>query len=152
MTTKKTAFVFVPGAWHAPDTFDGVRSLLSTRGYESHAVALDSVGAVTPDKGLHNDIALTQKLLRKLADDGKEIVVVVHSYGGLVGAGAVEGLGYAQRSAVGLEGGVIMLVYMTAFVAPKGKSLKDLLGGTWLPWMKFNVYLCSKKPSAFCLI
>lgn len=66
-------------------------------------------------------------------------MVVNHSYGGLVGAGAVEGLGYAQRSQAGLPGGVIMVVWMTAFVALKGQSLFDKLGGNWLPWMLFKV-------------
>jgi len=31
-------FVFVPGAWHTPDTFDIVRDVLAKRGYESEAV------------------------------------------------------------------------------------------------------------------
>jgi hypothetical protein len=136
---EKPIFVFVPGAWHTPDVFDGIRALLATRGYESEAVATLSVGATPPDKGLHDDIAYTHAILKGLADNGKQIVVVTHSYGGIVGAGAVERLGYAQRSSAGLQGGVIMVVWMAAFVAPKGKSIKNMLGGTWLPWMLFKV-------------
>lgn len=133
-------YVFVPGAWHTPDTFDGIRALLSKRGYDSEAIALPSVGAAKPAKsGLHADIAHTNIVLRELAEQGRQIVVVTHSYGGMVGSGAVEGLGYAQRSNAGQAGGVIMVVWLAAFVTPKGKSVIDMLGGNWLPWMLLSV-------------
>ena len=77
--------------------------------------------------------------LKRLADDGKEIVLVVHSYGGLVGQNALVGLGRKQRQAVGKEGGVIIFAYLAAFVAPKGASIKAMLGGQFLPWMQFDV-------------
>jgi hypothetical protein len=141
MAVKNTPiYVFVPGAWHTPDTFDGIRALLSKRGHDSEAIALPSVGAVEPTKsGLHVDIAHTNGVLRALADQGHQIIVVTHSYGGMVGAGAVEGLGYAQRSKAGQLGGVIMVVWLAAFVTPKGKSVIDMLGGNWLPWMLLSV-------------
>lgn len=81
---------------------------------------------------MHDEIA-------RLSDDGKEVVVVAHSYGGMVGAGAVKGLERIARHKAGKSGGVIMLVYMTAFVAKAGTSLLDMLGGKWLPWMKIDV-------------
>jgi hypothetical protein len=96
MAVKNTPiYVFVPGAWHTPDTFDGIRALLSKRGHDSEAINLPSVGAAEPTKsGLHADIAHTYVVLRALADQGRQIIVVMHSYGGMVGSGAVEGLGY----------------------------------------------------------
>ena len=133
-------YVFVPGAFHTPDAFDGIRALLSKRGHDSEAVSLPSVGAAEPTKsGLHADIAHTNGFLRALADQGRQIVVVAHSYSGMVGAGAVEGLGYAQRSKTGRPGGVIMVVWVAAFVTPKGKMIIDMLGGNWRPWMLFSV-------------
>ena len=134
MAAKDTPiYVFVPGAWHTPDTFDGIRALLSKRGHDSEAITLPSVGAAEPTKsGLNADIAHTNGVLRALADEGRQIIVVMHSYGGMVGAGAAEGLGYAQRSKTGQLGGVIMMVWLAAFVTPKGKSVIDMLGGNWL--------------------
>lgn len=132
-------FVFVPGAWHTPDTFDGIRDLLNERGFESEAVANQSVGAADPLTGLHADISYTKNVIQKLADQGRQIVVVTHSYGGMVGAGAVEGLGISQRAQAGLPGGVIQVVWMAAFVTPKGNSVIDMLGGNWLPWMLLKV-------------
>ncbi|KAJ5925485.1 alpha/beta-hydrolase [Penicillium verhagenii] len=104
MANSNPIFVFVPGAWHTPDTFDIVRNVLTQRGFESKAIPNQS------------------SALQELADQGRHIVVVNHSYGGLVGAGAVEGLGFTQRAQAGLPGGVIQVVWMAAFVAPKGTS------------------------------
>ncbi|RAL13868.1 alpha/beta hydrolase [Aspergillus homomorphus CBS 101889] len=136
MATNATPiFVFVPGAWHTPDTFDIIRDLLRKRGYESATVAHQSLAAANPSVGLHADIANAKRVLQKWADQGRQIVVVAHSYGGLVAAGAVEGLGHAQRASTGQPGGVIQVVWLAAFVVPRGKSLIDMLGGSWLPWM-----------------
>ncbi|KAJ5772748.1 hypothetical protein N7457_007644 [Penicillium paradoxum] len=133
--SEKPIFVFVPGAWHTADTFDVLRDLMHKRGFATKAIATPSVGASPPNKGLHADIEYTKAILQEMVDAGRQIVVVNHSYGGLVGAGAVEGLGYAQRSRAGLPGGVLMVVWMAAFATPKGQSVLDMLGGNWLPWM-----------------
>ena len=133
-------FFFIPGAWHSPDTFNAVRAVLAQRGHESTAVALPSVGSDKPfNVGLHADIAHVHHALRALAKMGRKIVLIMHSYGGMVGSGALEGLGYAQRQQNDLSGGVIMAVWMASFVTPKGKCLFDMLGNQWLPWMMFTV-------------
>jgi hypothetical protein len=138
MSVKPT-IVLVPGAWHLPDVFDTVRSILTVRGFPSEAPGHPSIGAEPPEKTLNDDIVCLHQLLLRLADEGKEIVLVLHSYGGVVGSGAVEGLSKAEREKNGKEGGVIIIVYMSAFVVPQGKSLKDMLGGQFLPWMKVEV-------------
>ncbi|KAI9726852.1 MAG: hypothetical protein M1834_001486 [Cirrosporium novae-zelandiae] len=139
---EKPTVVFVPGAWHLPEGFDQARTILTKNNYPSVAPALPSVDAEPPTKTLNDDIDYFHKVLADLADQGKQLIVIPHSYGGLVGAGAVKGLGYAERAKAGKKGGVIMLMYMSAFVVPKGKSLKDMLGGQFLPWMKFDGNYC----------
>jgi pimeloyl-ACP methyl ester carboxylesterase len=136
---SKPIIVFAPGAWHTPDCFDIIREQLHQRGWETEAVAYPSVGAEPPTKGLVEDAAAVRAALEKLVNLGKDVVLVVHSYGGLVGQNAVEGLGRKQRQAAGERGGVINFVYLAAFVAPQGVSIKEMLSGQFLPWMKFNV-------------
>ncbi|RMZ67766.1 signal peptide protein [Pyrenophora seminiperda CCB06] len=135
---SKPIIVLTPGAWHTPDCFDITREQLHQRGWETEAVAHPSVGAEPPTKGLADDAAALHSTLERLADDGKEIVLVVHSYGGMVGQNALVDLGYKQRKAAGKKGGVIILVYLAAFVAPKGATIKTMLGGQFLPWMKID--------------
>lgn len=131
--------VFTPGAWHGPQSFDLVRAGLTLKGYESEAITLPSVGAEPATVGLEEDAAVLRSTIETLADAGKEVVVVVHSYGGMVGGNAIEGLGYKQRAANNEKGGVIMLVYLAAFAAPNATSLLDMLSGEYLPWMRVEV-------------
>ena len=59
---------------------------------------------------------------------------VLHSYGGVVGTEAVhESLGKHARHGKGRSGGVVALLYMTAFIIPKGDSPASARGGTPLP-------------------
>lgn len=137
--------VFTPGAWHGTWAFDTVRASLEALGYPTEAVALPSVGSTDATVGVAEDAAALAAELATLTDAGKDVVMVCHSYGGVVASTAVEGYGYADRVAAGLSGGVIMLVYMTAFAAPAQTSLLDALGGEYLWWMTpdSTVCLCS---------
>ncbi|KAG6362498.1 hypothetical protein INS49_010730 [Diaporthe citri] len=127
--------VFTPGAWHGTWAFDTVRSQLEVLGYPTEAVALPSVGNTNASVGVAEDAAALAAELATLTDAGKNVVMVCHSYGGVVASVAAEGYGYKDRSAAGLGGGVIMLVYMTAFAVPAQTSLLDALGGEYLWWM-----------------
>ncbi|KAI9831459.1 MAG: hypothetical protein M1819_005058 [Sarea resinae] len=142
VSTAKPTIVFCPGAWHLPQGFDAVRAQLAERGFESEAVALPAVGAEPPTKTFADDVAAVRSQVQELADQGKAVIVIMHSYGGLVGADAVQDLGHAQRAKAGQKGGVIMMVYMSAFVGQKGKSVLDMLGGQYLPWMKVDGDYC----------
>lgn len=139
---EKPTIVFIPGAWHLPEAFDAVCQILTTRGFPSTVVSLPSAGAEFPTKNLSDDIFSARLVVEKLVNEGKQVLVAAHSYGGFVASGAVKDLGYAQRRDAGLAGGVIMLVYMTAFSATKGSNVLDLLGGKPLPWMKFADVRC----------
>ncbi|GKU07389.1 hypothetical protein FLAG1_09524 [Fusarium langsethiae] len=138
MSSPKPTIVLAPGAWHLANCYDDLRQELHSRGWKTDSVDYPSVGAEPPTIGLDEDAAAVRNVLQRLADDGEQIVLAVHSYGGLVGANAVKGLGYRQRREQGLPGGVIMYVYMAAFVAPVGMSITQMLGGQYLPWMKLE--------------
>ncbi|KAJ2904776.1 hypothetical protein MKZ38_007132 [Zalerion maritima] len=138
MSSPKPTIVFAPGAWHTPDCFDIVREQLHSQGWETEAVTYPSVGAEPPTQGLQGDADAVREVVAKLADEGKKVVLAVHSYGGLVGAEASKGLGFQQRKREGKDGGITMLVYLAAFVTPVGKSIKMMLGGQFLPWMNFK--------------
>lgn len=158
MVAQKPIFVFVPGAWHLPSCFDHVRAQLRAHGLESEAVRTASVGVPETHgaqtlPGLDADAAAVRQVLHRLLAEGRQVVLCVHSYGGLVGAQALgaapdangagvlaaEKLGFKHRAAAGKPGGVIMLAYVTAFVAPAGECVYSLLGGTWPPYFEMGV-------------
>ncbi|KAI5819440.1 Alpha/beta hydrolase fold-1 [Pyronema omphalodes] len=140
--------VFAPGAWCEPDSYDTVRNILKQKGYPTVAVAHPSINSPTPGiTTLADDAASLASTLRSLADEGKQILLAVHSYGGCVGSCAVEGLDIESRRKQGKKGGIIMLMYITAFVLPKGRSLKDGLGGNFVEWMVFDDKVCRPSPA-----
>lgn len=158
MMARNPTFVFVHGAWHLPNYFDGVRGQLKALGLESEAVRLPSVGVpethgAKTQPGLDADAAAVRHVLHRLLADGKQVVLCVHSYGGLVGAQALgaspdangagvlpaEKLGFKHRAAAGLPGGVIMLAYVTAFVAPAGQCVWSLLQEAWPSYFEVGV-------------
>lgn len=82
---------------------------------------------------------MINKLLNPLLDDGKDILLVMHSYSGSPGSVAARGLSQVERVSKGLEGGIIRLVFIAALVAPKGASLLSMVGGKFHPWVQVGV-------------
>ncbi|OJJ07853.1 hypothetical protein ASPVEDRAFT_202938 [Aspergillus versicolor CBS 583.65] len=137
MATKPT-IVFSIGAWLMPPAFSTIQDKLAKRGIPSEVPAHPSIGAEPPNKTLSDDVASFKTVLTRLVEEGKDVVVVGHSYGGVVASCAVEGLDKDVRKAAGKHGGVIRIVYMAAFALDKGQSLLDMLGGQPLPWMEID--------------
>ncbi|KAL2136183.1 hypothetical protein VTI74DRAFT_5061 [Chaetomium olivicolor] len=128
--------VIVPGAWQLDNAWDEFRAVLSRAGHNAYHVSLPSVGGTElPLTGLPEDVAAVRSVIGGLADKGDEIILLCHSSGGVVGSNAVEGYDVATRQAAGKKGGVSRIVYVSAFMLPKGQSLLGMLGGQPLPWM-----------------
>ncbi|PYH90714.1 alpha/beta-hydrolase [Aspergillus ellipticus CBS 707.79] len=132
---NNTIVVFAPGAWSSSSSYDDFRTMLDQRGISSFAMDHLSNGAEPPTKGLGDDSRHLRKFLTDFADQGKKILLVGHSYGGMVISAASAGLGLAERSKAGQHGGIICLVYMAAFVVPRGNNLKGMFNGQLSPWM-----------------
>ncbi|RWA05959.1 hypothetical protein EKO27_g9141 [Xylaria grammica] len=133
-TQSSPTIFFIPGAWHGPWVFDNVRSILSARGFETEASSLATVGSTDPSVGLLSDAAKARSALTTLIDDGKEVILVAHSYGGIVASNAVEDLEIEQRISNGLTGGVVMILYVTAFAVRPNTNLLTAVGGHYADW------------------
>jgi pimeloyl-ACP methyl ester carboxylesterase len=112
-------FVLVHGAWHGGWCWRKVTSLLRAAGHVVHAPTLTGLGErahlATPDVGLDTHV---QDVLNVLAfEDLTDVVLVGHSYGGLVIAGVAEQA--PERLA--------HLVYLDAQVADDGQASIDLV-------------------------
>jgi pimeloyl-ACP methyl ester carboxylesterase len=115
------------------------KSRLQDLGYTMLCPELPSVGA-DPPRSLHDDARHIRAELELLIEHGEEIVVVMHSYGGMVGTQAAAGLGLADRARKGRRGGVMRLFYACAFMLPAGFDLDGSLGGL-PPWIIQHVSL-----------
>ena len=81
---------------------------------------------------MYDDAAIIRAELDKfIVVENKEVIVILHSYGGVIGTQAVHAsLSRRNRKAAGLLGGVISLVYMTAYLLPVGEALVKAVSGT----------------------
>lgn len=127
-----TRLATVPGAWHIAEVFDPLAAALKKSGYDAHTVPLVSVGAKEPLEGFEPDVELVQKTVQQYLDEGKDVVLVMHSYGGTVGQQAA---GFLKES----KGKLVSMVWLCAFALQAGQTLMGMLGGNPLPWFIVKV-------------
>lgn len=125
----KPHIILVPGAWHSGDCFDELVPYLRGSGYETTALTLPSVGAEPPLKTLDPEIEHIRSVIVPLLDVGQDVVVVMHSYGGLPGSAALHGLSKTERQHQSKPGGVMAMVFLTAWMLDEGLSIRGMGGG-----------------------
>lgn len=128
----KPTIVGVPGAWHSAECFEDVRARFEAQGYSfvsRNAPSIQAEKALTATADEDAQFVRNEVLL-PLLDDGKDVVVLMHSYGGVYGSAAVEGLSKTERLQKGEKGGVVALIYVSAVVPTVGKSCIEMMGTT----------------------
>jgi pimeloyl-ACP methyl ester carboxylesterase len=115
--------LFVHGAWHGPWVWDQLRRNLPD--LDTRVVDLPSSGA-DPDRlgDLYDDADVLRAAVAEI--DGP-VVVVAHSYGGMV---ATEALTDAPN--------IQQLVYLAAFVPDEGESIDSLHGHQLPNWINVH--------------
>ncbi|KAH9896243.1 Alpha/beta hydrolase fold-1 [Xylariomycetidae sp. FL2044] len=130
----KPSFLIVPGALGPADIYDRIVDLVTAKGYEIRALQLPSVKSRTETRQrspptMYADVALIATEATALADDGKDVVIIGHSYGGQPATESVRGLTKEARSKEGKKGGIIRLAYMAALVPQFEQAANEVLGG-----------------------
>lgn len=84
--------VFVPGSWHKPTCYNKIIKLLQEQyRFRCSAVTLASASQ-NPDATFKDDIDAARTAIVKETSQGRNVVVIAHSYGGMVGNSAIKGL------------------------------------------------------------
>jgi pimeloyl-ACP methyl ester carboxylesterase len=121
---EKPSIVFVQGSFQTPVVYQKLKDGLEGKGYSVFYHVLPSCTGTDspgfPKVTLTDNAASVREVLVPLVEvDNELVVVVMHSYGGLIGSEAVtEDLSFFWRRQPGLKGGVIHLYYFTSFVLP----------------------------------
>ncbi|KAJ5640035.1 uncharacterized protein N7484_007897 [Penicillium longicatenatum] len=135
---QSTTILFVPGAWHNPDCYDPVVQRLEAVGYKTDKVHLPTVDPPTHYLDFSADVSRIRAQIEHAVNEGRDVVVVAHSYGGLPSNEAIKGLDINTRQKVGLTGGVTHLFFCCSFVIAEGQSLISAFGGNDLPWFRVS--------------
>lgn len=133
-TLDTPTIVLVQGSFQIRKVYDKLVAGLGAHGYHTIHPELPTCSNTDstdfPKLSLVDDaLAIRTELTRLIEYEGKTVVLVMHSYGGLVGSEATtEELSFANRQARGLPGGVVHLFLYSAFLLNQGQSVLSAFG------------------------
>jgi len=140
MTTKPT-LVFVQGSWYPVDSWNKLTSLLEARQYKCVCVASPSAQS-NPEATFYDDVVAVRKAIEAETTQGRDVVVIVHSYGSLPGNSAAKGLTLpkdgASAAASGTSGHVIGFAMLATGFPITGVAFLDRTGGQPPPFWKIE--------------
>ena len=114
-SSNKPIYVIVHGAWGGGWGFKKVDSLLTSKGFIVYRPTLTGQGErvhlATPDVGLSTHIKDVVNTI--LYEDLHNVILVGHSYGGMVITGVADSL----------PGRITKLIYIDAFIPENGESV-----------------------------
>ncbi|KAL1861008.1 hypothetical protein Plec18170_001523 [Paecilomyces lecythidis] len=118
----KPRILIVPGGFTLPELYNDVITHVASKGYSIQALHLPSVGYKTNLPGtMQDDAAFVASEISQHADEGKDIILIGHSYGGTPATESTKGLSKADRQRQGLPGGLVRLAYISCIILPVGE-------------------------------
>lgn len=124
-------FLFVPGAWDGGWDYAKVDSILSAHGNIVYRPTLTGLGERVhlSHPGINLTTYINDILNVIRFEDLHDIILVGHSYGGMVISGVAEQA----------PGRIKQLIYLDAMVPNNGESAKDVCGDLWEPMTRGNI-------------
>ena len=120
---EKPTLILVPGAWHSSSCYDKVIERLQQHGYSCQAVDLASVNPANPaTDDADTDARRISTAIGEVLSTGRDVLLVVHSYGGIPGSNAA--YDFKDRKSPGLTG----IAMIASFIPQPKTSLMELLG------------------------
>ncbi|KAI0423735.1 Alpha/beta hydrolase fold-1 [Xylaria sp. FL1042] len=130
---SKPYFLLVTGSFAPAPFYDNLVSRVKEHGYDIKALQLPTVGLGpgqgrdTPPATMYDDAALIAKEVEALADAGREIILVAHSYGGMPATESTKGLSVKERQKEGKKGGIVRIAYKTVLLTTPGHSASEVI-------------------------
>ena len=123
--------LFLPGAWHLASCWHGVCAILNDAGMQTSTLDLPlNNPKELSDNAFRRDVLAVQGKLRQLVDvEGRDVIMVMHSYSGCCGTEALKDIGYRKEDRVkaGKEGSIVGVVYCAAFMLLADQTDLDYL-------------------------
>lgn len=147
--------IFVPGSWHRPSCYDKIISVLrGKRGLSCVAVTLPSTTG-DPAATFKDDVDAVRQAISTETKQGNDVVIIAHSYGGMVGNSAIKGFARprdaadsgshpapsssgAQRKAPRSDGYVVGLILIASGFTLTGIAFMDPFFGRPPPAWRIN--------------
>ncbi|EED13445.1 conserved hypothetical protein [Talaromyces stipitatus ATCC 10500] len=132
---SKPTIVFIPGAWLPEPTYSSFLQALEKAGYPVRYISFPSSESAGADCQQDATAIRDQAIKPLIEHEGKDILLLMHSYGSMPGASAARGFCKTDRQRNGQAGGIIALICIGAFLVPEGLSCAGLQGGKLPDWV-----------------
>ncbi|KAH6951474.1 hypothetical protein HG530_013709 [Fusarium avenaceum] len=152
--TGNPSLVFVPGEWHTPEYWGKVISAMESHNYRCTPVTLPTTQSTSTSVNFSHDVKAVKDAIAAETAQGFDVVVAVHSCGGMVGCSAIKGFTQQssdKASAADTKTGRVIGLFMvaTGFVYV-GMSFLEAFGGkpppTWEADYENNLMKISVDP------
>lgn len=130
---SKPSILFIPGSYILVPVYQPIFDAVSKAGYDIKGIHPPSVGLGSQQgrdgqgPSMYDDAAVIAKEAEKLADQGKDVILMGHSYAGVPMSQCTQGLEKETRKAQGKPGGIVQLAYIACLVPAVGNSAASLL-------------------------
>ncbi|KAH3010854.1 hypothetical protein KXV73_006664, partial [Aspergillus fumigatus] len=121
--SSRPTLIFIPGSWHRPTCYEPIIRLLEPT-LRCVAVSLPST-AYDPEATFKDDLEAAQDAISAETSNGRNVVVIAHSYGGIVGSSAIKGFAKPKDADNSRSGYVIGLILMASGYTLTGLSFMD---------------------------
>ena len=126
--TRRPTIILVHGGWQGPETYSLVLPRLEESGYSVVAVTLPSAGTVPATRDFSSDVSIIRNVVSSTLTTGKDVILVMHSYGAVPGCEALKGIQQDEAKLVMKSDGavkvgrIIKLAFIAALLFPEGKA------------------------------
>ncbi|EUC35680.1 hypothetical protein COCCADRAFT_24366 [Bipolaris zeicola 26-R-13] len=133
MSSRPTV-VLIPGSFCSANAYDPIVTPLRSKGYDIQVLEPPCYPAGYERKSdgappnMYADARYIKEHVEKLVDEGKEVVFVAHSYGGIPATESLKGITKKEREQQGKLGGVVRIAYLTALAPRLGETAFQTLG------------------------
>ncbi|PLB40930.1 alpha/beta hydrolase [Aspergillus candidus] len=132
----RPTLVFIPGSWHRPTCYNPIIKPLEPK-LRCVTVSLPST-AYNPEATFKDDIDAARDVISAETSTGRNVVVIAHSYGGMVGNSAVKGFTRPTDADDNRAGSVIGLILIASGFTLTGLSFMDPFFGHPPPSWRVN--------------
>jgi hypothetical protein len=132
----KPAIVISPGSFCKVSMYANFIHLLYEAGFDRiEVVRLPSLGRrdPLPAATMEDDANEIRTIVEQVSNDGFDVLLMAHSYGGVPATESIKGISKKEREAQGKPGGVVRILYTTAIVPELGGDLPSVMIGDSSP-------------------
>jgi predicted alpha/beta hydrolase len=136
MVPPKPVIIFVPGAFVGPGPYAAVAESLRADDYSVEVVHLTSAADLSSEtvsspkwkdlaaKTADSDIEAIHDVVKPYFEQGRQVVLIGHSYGSIPAILSIEGHTVQERESKGLQGGVVAYINIAGFAfGARGKNV-----------------------------